>query len=70
MNDQYSYYEEKQESESENNVKCDLEICICSKASSIAFALAENIVASSGSLAENTCLLICDVVNFVFTPTQ
>ena len=28
----------KQESESENNVKCDLEICISSKASSIAFA--------------------------------
>ena len=38
MDDQYAYYEE---TESENNVKCDLEICICSKASSIAFALAE-----------------------------
>ena len=51
MDDQYSYYEE--------TVKCVyLDIFIYSNTSSIAFASAENIVASSGSLAENTSLLI------------
>ena len=49
----------KQESESENIVEyVYLDIFIYSKASSIAFPSAENIVASSGSLAENTSLLI------------
>ena len=45
----------KHESKSEKIVKCVyLDIFICSEASSITFASAENIVASSGSLAENT----------------
>ena len=59
MDDQYSYYDCKQESESENIVKyVYLDLFIYSKASLIAFASAENIVASSGNLAENTYLLI------------
>ena len=49
----------KQESESEHIVKyVYLDIFIYSKASSIAFASAKNIVVSSGSVAENMSLLI------------
>ena len=49
----------KQESESEKIVKCVyLDTFICLKASSIAFASAENMVASSESRAENTFLFI------------
>ena len=61
----------KQESESENIVKyAYLDIFICSKASSIAFASAENIDASSGSQAENTFLLItASAVTFFFILT-
>ena len=63
----------KQESKSENIVKyVELDIFIYSKASPIAFASAENIVALSGSLAENTSLLITAAVAtliFSFQPS-
>ena len=42
------------------------DIFIYSKASSIAFTSAENIVASSGSLAENTSLLITGAAATLF----
>ena len=74
MDDQYSYYEEnKQESESGNIVKyiyIYLDIFINSKASLIAFALAENIIASSRSLAKHTSLLITAAAGTLFMSFQ